>query len=74
MREYASNYLKQAISLNDLNVSKNALTNLGLVRRMSGEYTSAKEALREAISREDNDGNAEAKHYLILLYLALSIP
>jgi hypothetical protein len=60
--------LDQAISLNVLNQSTNALTNLGLARMLVGEDELALEALEKAIARTDNDGNAEAKQYLSLLY------
>jgi len=61
-------YLEQAVSLNVLDDSTNALTNLGLARLIAGDLEKAKQALEHALEREDNHGNAEAKLYLSFLY------
>lgn len=60
--------LEQAASLNVLDQSTNALTNLGLARLLAGEHEPARESLERAIAKTDNDGNAEAKQYLSLLH------
>jgi len=62
-------YLKQAISLNVLNESTQALIYLGLAKMMVGEYESAEKILREAHdNRPDEFGKAEIQYYRSLLH------
>jgi hypothetical protein len=60
--------LGQAISLNVVNESNNARTNLGLARLMAGELEAAEQILLEVVELKDFDGYAEANHYLSLVY------
>jgi hypothetical protein len=61
-------YLKQAISLNVLNESTNALINLGLAKMMVGDYEDAQKILYGALDRPDKFGKAEIQYYRSLIY------
>ena len=61
-------YLKQAISLNVVNESTQALIYLGLAKMLTGDFETAQKILYGALERPDKFGTAEIQHYRSLIY------
>ena len=65
---FCDHLLDSAVRLDILNESTNALSNWGIIKFENGELSEAKQKFEAALDRQDRYAEAEASHYLSLIF------